>query len=46
MEHQPMVVYARRLASHRPADFLMSREMLRGIKQRAESLASTGHTCF
>ena len=29
-----------------PADFLMSRDMLRGVKQRAESLASTGHTCF
>jgi hypothetical protein len=25
-----------------PADFVMSRDMLRGVKQRAESLASAG----
>jgi hypothetical protein len=27
-----------------PADFLMSRDMLRGVKQRAESLVSAGLT--
>ena len=40
MRHGAMMAHPRRLAVIVPADFVMSRDMLRGVKQRAESLAS------